>query len=274
MLYNFIYWGISPTIFELGTIPLRWYGLLFTTGIIISYWIVRQQFKRASLPDNSFEILTLYVLPGIILGMRLGHFLFYEPDALWERPHEVILPFSFTPVFRFTGYQGLASHGGAIGIFLSLWLFHRKYPNISIWFVLDQLALVTPLAGAFIRLGNLFNSEMIGHPTTVAWAFVFAHVDLLPRHPAQLYESISYLIIFLGLLIWKFRPGIRPPGMLFSLLLIFLFLARFIIEFFKINQVAFENQLALNMGQLLSLPFIGLGIILYFYCRRHPFTIS
>lgn len=273
-MYYYIYWDISPTIIDLGILPIRWYGLLFTMGMIISYWIVQKQFKKARWSDDSFEMLTLYVLPGILLGMRLGHFLFYEPNAFLEYPLEVLLPFRFTPELQFTGYQGLASHGGAIGIFLALWLFSRKHPAISMWFVLDQLALVTPLAGAFIRLGNLFNSEMIGYPTTLPWAFVFPSIDLLPRHPAQLYEAICYLGIFLGLFFWQSRLRTSPAGQLFCLLLVLLFSARFVIEFFKVNQMAFEDQLVLNMGQFLSLPFIVLGVALYHYRKRQSMPAS
>ncbi|MGB3589291.1 MAG: prolipoprotein diacylglyceryl transferase [Tunicatimonas sp.] len=268
VLLNYVQWTISPVIADLEIFALRWYSLLFTTGILLSYFIVRQQFKRAKLPDEAFESLVLHVLIGMIAGMRLGHFLFYEPHVFLERPLEILLPFSFTPELHFTGYQGLASHGGALGVLVGLWLFSRKYTNVSAWWILDQLAFVTPLLGVFIRLGNLFNSEMIGHTTTVPWAFVFSSVDLIPRHPAQLYEAISYLLIFVGIFIWKSSANKLPSGLLFSQLLIWLFSARFVVEFFKINQVAFESNFILNMGQLLSLPFVIIGIILY-YSRRN-----
>ncbi|WKN41517.1 prolipoprotein diacylglyceryl transferase [Tunicatimonas pelagia] len=274
MLFAFIQWTVSPEIVDLGFFTLRWYSLLFTTGILLSYYIVRKQFEQAKLPNEVFESLVMHVLVGMIVGMRLGHFLFYEPDAFLDRPLEIFLPVSFTPELRFTGYAGLASHGGAIGILISLWLFYRKYPKVSVWFVLDQLALVAPLVGAFIRLGNFFNSEMIGHPTSMPWAFVFPLVDQLPRHPAQLYEVASYLFIFAGLIAWKSRTRNRPAGLIFSGLLINLFSARFVIEFFKINQVAFESNFVLNMGQLLSLPFIAIGIILYYSRRTKSIAIS
>ena len=274
MPFAFIRWTVSPEIVDLGFFTLRWYSLLFTTGILLSYYIVRKQFRQAKLPNESFESLVMHVLVGMIVGMRLGHFLFYEPQAFLERPLEILLPFSFTPELHFTGYAGLASHGGAIGILISLWLFSRKYPKVSVWFVLDQLALVAPLVGAFIRLGNFFNSEMIGHPATVPWAFVFPSVDLLPHHPAQLYEAASYLLIFAGLVAWKSRAGKLPSGLIFSTLLISLFSARFVIEFFKINQVAFESNFVLNMGQLLSIPFIIIGVIIYYSRRTSSVAIS
>ncbi len=265
----YVRWNISPIILDLGLLSLRWYSLLFMTGIFISYQIVRQQFRRAKLPDRTFEAFVMYVLVGMILGMRLGHFLFYEPQVFLERPLEILLPFSNSPKIRFTGYQALTSHGGALGILISLWLFVRKYPTVSTWFLLDQLALVAPLAGAFIRLGNLFNSEMIGHPTTVPWAFVFPSFDLIPRHPTQIYEASGYLLVFVILLAWKQQKKPYSPGVLFSLLLVLLFSVRFIVEFFKINQVPFEDGLILNMGQLLSLPFIVIGVVLFYYRRKN-----
>ncbi|MEM6844419.1 MAG: prolipoprotein diacylglyceryl transferase [Bacteroidota bacterium] len=274
MPFVFIQWTVSPEIVDLGFFTLRWYSLLFTAGILLSYYVVREQFEHAKLPNEVFESLVLHVLIGMIVGMRLGHFLFYEPNAFLERPLEIFLPFSFTPNLHFTGYAGLASHGGAIGILISLWLFSRKHPKVSVWFVLDQLALVAPLVGAFIRIGNFFNSEMIGHPTTVPWAIVFPSVDLLPRHPAQLYEAASYLLIFIGLFAWKSRANKLPSGLIFSGLLVSLFSARFVIEFFKINQVAFESNLTLNMGQLLSLPFIVIGVIIYYSRRTSSVAIS
>ena len=274
VVLSYIYWDVSPVIVDLDFLSLRWYSLLFMTGILISYHFVRQQFEQARLADTVFGAFAMYVLVGMILGMRLGHFLFYEPQLFLERPLEILLPFSFSPEFRFIGYQGLASHGGAVGILIGLWLFSRKHPDISTWFLLDQLALVTPLAGTFIRLGNLFNSEMIGHPTTVPWAFVFSSFDYFPRHPAQLYESLSYLLIFVSLIVWKRRSKLQPSGLLFSLLLTLLFSARFVLEFFKINQVPFEDGLFLNMGQLLSLPFIIIGIGLFYYRRKNPIVVT
>jgi len=271
---GYLRWTVSPEIVDLGFFTLRWYSLLFTTGILLSYFIVRQQFRRACLSDEAFESLVLHVLISMIIGMRLGHFLFYEPHLFLERPLEILLPVSFTPELHFTGYAGLASHGGVLGILIGLAIFSRKHPRISIWFTLDQLALVGPLAGVFIRLGNLFNSEMIGHPTMVPWAVIFPLADEMPRHPAQLYESVSYLLIFGGLVIWKSRAKAPPDGLLCSLLLIWLFSARFTVEFFKINQVAFESNFTLNMGQLLSIPFIIIGIVLYFIRRTPPVATS
>lgn len=262
-----IYWEVSPIAIDLGPFSLRWYSLLFVTGIGLSYLVLRQRFREVGLPEPALERLTVYGVVGMVAGARLGHFLFYEPAAFLQYPLEIILPVSFHPEIHFTGYRGLASHGGVLGVLIGLWVFLRQQPGISGWLVLDQVTLIAPLAGFFIRLGNLFNSEIIGQPTSAPWAFVFSRVDLLPRHPAQLYEAFGYLLVFLVLLSRQGPPRKLPPGTTFSMGLGLVFLIRFGVEFYKIDQVAFESQLTLNMGQLLSIPFLILGVVLW-YLRR------
>ncbi|MBB6111597.1 prolipoprotein diacylglyceryl transferase [Mucilaginibacter lappiensis] len=261
-IYGYITWNPNPNIFDLGFYALRWYSVLFLGGFVLSYLIIKQRFKSALINPYLLEKLTIYIIAGTLIGARLGHCLFYD----WEYYHshliEIILPFQFTPNLKVTGYQGLASHGGGIGIFIALWLYHHKYQKyINLLWVMDQLALVVPLAGCCIRLGNLMNSEIIGRPTEKNWAFIFVRDDGIPRHPAQLYEALTYLSIFIILnLVTKYRS--LKNGFLLGLFLALVFTARFLLEGLKEDQAAFEAHMSLNMGQLLSIPFIVAGIIL------------
>ncbi len=259
---GYITWNPNPNIFDLGFYALRWYSVLFLGGFVWSYLIIKQRFKSALINPYLLEKLTIYIIAGTLIGARLGHCLFYD----WEYYHshliEIILPFQFAPTFKVTGYQGLASHGGGIGIFIALWLYHRKYQKyINLLWVMDQLALIVPLAGCCIRLGNLMNSEIIGRPTEVSWAFIFVREDSIPRHPAQLYEALAYLGIFIILnLVTRYRS--LKNGFLLGLFLALVFTARFLLEGLKEDQAAFEAHMSLNMGQLLSIPFIVAGVIL------------
>ena len=264
----YILWNPNPVLIDFGFFALRWYGVLFATGIVLSYAMVLRGFRKAGLADVLFEKFAFAIVLGMFVGMRLGHFLFYEPIAFVEKPMEIFLLVSFTPTFHVTGYQGLASHGGAIGILIAVGWFFRKYSSVSLLFVLNQLAMVAPLGCGFIRLGNLMNSEIIGRPSDVPWAFVFAQVDSLPRHPTQLYEAVGYFAIFLLLYFLGQRPWFRQQGRLFGMVLVLLFGLRFVVEFFKENQEAFEQALWLNMGQLLSIPFILAGVVILFSSRH------
>ncbi|WP_220101223.1 prolipoprotein diacylglyceryl transferase [Chitinophaga oryzae] len=269
MLY--LAWDPSPEIFHIGGFALRYYSVAFMAAFIASYMVMRYVFdregKNRALPDR----LLVYVVVGTIVGARLGHCLFYEWDYFRYHLAEIVLPFRWeSGYFRWTGYQGLASHGGAIGILTAAALFARRY-NVPLVWLLDRLAIVIPLAGAFVRTGNFFNAEIIGKPSHLPWAVIFVQDDLLPRHPAQLYEALCYLFIF-GLLIFLYKKnkGIQKPGFIFGLLLILVFGARFLIEFLKENQEIFENGYLLNMGQLLSLPLIAAGIyFMGFYNESH-----
>lgn len=259
MMFTFIKWNPDPEIFNIGFFALRWYSVLFLAGFVVSYQLLKRQFLREQATTGLLEKLTIYVVAGTVIGARLGHCLFYDFAYYKDHIMEIFLPFSFYPKFKFTGYQGLASHGGAIGILLSIWLFSRRQKVSYLW-TLDQLAPVVPLAGAFIRLGNLMNSEIIGKSATVKWAFIFVREDNLPRHPAQLYEAFAYLLIFILIqFIRRHYPG--QNGYLFGWLLTLVFSARFLIEFYKENQSAFESGLLLNMGQILSIPLVITGII-------------
>lgn len=262
-----IIWNIDPEIFNAGGFSLRYYSVLFAIAFFLGYWLMKKMYLREGQDEQKLPPLLIYIILGTLIGARLGQVLFYEFDYFKNHPLEIILPFRIgKDGFEWTGYQGLASHGGAIGILLALALYCKKYKQPFLW-VLDRLVIVIALAGFFIRLGNLFNSEIIGKPSSLPWAFVFAKVDFLPRHPSQLYEAIAYSIIFFVLwMMYKRKRALLPKGFLFGLFLVLVFSARFFIEFSKEVQVRWEIALPINMGQILSIPFVLTG--LYFIFRK------
>ncbi len=274
MLSLFINWDVSPEIFNIGGISIRYYGLLFALAFICGYKVEEKMFKSEGLSQAWLDKLWIYVAIATLIGARLGHCLFYDWAYYSAHPIEMILPVRFSPEFKFTGYQGLASHGAAIGIIAGLWYYSKKISKKSIFWILDRAVVPIALAGFFIRMGNLMNSEIIGLPTNLPWGFRFVNsgVDdpMTPRHPAQLYEAFCYLISFgvLMYLYWK-TDAKSKQGFLFGMFLILIFTARFFIEFVKENQEAFEANMALNMGQLLSIPFVLIGIYMLFYSRKH-----
>lgn len=366
-ILSYIIWNGSKDIFTLESFELRWYGLLFALGFLISQQILYYIYRREGKPEADVDTLTIYMVIATIIGARLGHVIFYQPEIIWEEPLSIFLPFEFSP-FRFTGLQGLASHGGAIGILTAIWLYSRKKkPGQNYFQVVDRIVILVALTGALIRLGNFFNSEIIGLPTdspagvvfanhltetleeesfdpqdiveTVAFrkhgedtvnsavgrvpvsAYIFfrqgvkeqqarpmieltvnrlltstlhehfdgrrtrfdyqlttqqdgtlaARINTLgiARHPAQLYESISCVFLFILLfMIWnKYREKL-PTGRLFGIFLIVCFGLRFIYEYLKENQVAFEDKLPLNMGQILSIPLVVAGVLILAYSYR------
>lgn len=365
-MFNLIIWSGSPELFSfdtpVGPISLRWYGILFAAGFLISQQLLYYIHKKEGKPESDVETLTIYMIVATILGARLGHVIFYQPEIIWEDPLGILLPFQFSPEFRFTGLQGLASHGAAIGILFALWLYSRKKkPGQNYLQVLDRIVILVALTGCLIRLGNFFNSEIIGKPTNFPTAIVFAAqaktmlegdrsrpsnpvqvvtikknhegLDTIPgkspvqilvlfkpgfseqeaqyyingelqerlfyasesvqsptgfglqyksildpqsnqvlarieingirRHPAQLYESISCLLLFIFLFaLWNKYKINLPEGRIFGWFLVILWTLRFLYEFLKENQVSFEDKLPLNMGQLLSIPLIIIGILI------------
>ena len=273
MLSLFVNWDVSPEIFNIGGISIRYYGLLFALAFIFGYKIEEKMFKSEGLPMKWLDKLWIYVAIATIVGARLGHCIFYDWAYYSEHPLEMILPVQFTPEFKFTGYQGLASHGAAIGIIAGLWYYSRKVSKKSIFWILDRAVIPIALAGFFIRMGNLMNSEIIGLPTTMPWGFRFvnAHIENpeLPRHPAQLYEAICYLISFFVLMYLYWRTNVKKRmGFLFGAFLILIFIARFIIEFVKEVQEPWEEGMLLNMGQILSIPFILVAIFMLWYSGK------
>ena len=275
MLSLFINWDISPEIFNLGGISIRYYGLLFAVAFILGYKVEEKMFKSEGLPMAWLDKLWLYVAIATIVGARLGHCIFYDWAYYSQHPLEMILPVRFSPEFKFTGYQGLASHGAAIGIIAGLWYYSRKVSKKSIFWILDRAVIPIALAGFFIRTGNLMNSEIVGLPTNMPWGFRFMNSDLpnpeLPRHPAQLYEAICYLFSFFVLMYLYWRTNVKKKmGFIFCSFLTLIFSARFIIEFVKEVQEPWEAGMALNMGQILSIPFILAGIFMLWYSKKLP----
>ena len=245
-------WDVNPEILRIGAFAVRWYGLLFASSFLFGYIIMKKIFNNEGLGDAVLDRLTIYMAIGVIVGARLGHCLFYEPGYYLSHPVEILMIW----------HGGLASHGAAIGILLALWYFVRKEKKDYTW-VIDRIAIVVALSGFFIRMGNLMNSEIYGIETTVPWGFVFLrNGEVAPKHPTQIYEGLSYLLIFF-LLFWLYwrKKGEHIQGLLISLILILVFTARFFIEFLKEDQVAFESTMKINMGQLLSIPFILAGFI-------------
>lgn len=266
-----IYWNIDPVIFWItDSFPLKYYGLFFVTGILLAYQVGRRIYERENVSIEKLDKLLTYIVIGILVGARLGHCLFYEPQYYLSNPLEIFLPIAkINGEYEFVGFQGLASHGGGIGVVIAIIWYSRKYKTNMLW-ILDRVAVATPITGALIRLGNFMNSEIYGKPTNGNWGVVFQRDDLIPRHPTQLYEASAYILIFFLLWwIYKSKETARKNGFIFGIFLVLLFLVRFIIEFFKENQVDFESQLIFNMGQILSIPFVLVGLTLIIL-RRKP----
>lgn len=265
----YIYWNPDIAIVDLGFYELRWYSLCFSLGFIFSYILLKGRIQKEGFSEANFEKLAVYIGISAVIGARLGHVLFYDFNYYSKHIAEIFLPFKFEPAFTFTGYEGLASHGGGIAVLIALFFYSRKYKVNLLW-ILDRLAIVVPLAGCMIRFGNLMNSEIIGIPTTLPWAFVFQRVDNVPRHPGQLYEAIAYfgIFIFLNVIQNKLK---KEPGFIFGLFLTLMFSARFLAEFIKENQSAFEADMLINMGQVLSIPLIIAGVALMLLKRGNRF---
>lgn len=260
-----ILWNPSDTALSFGPFTIHWYSLCWLIGLALAYLIVQRLYREQKVKEGLFDPLFVYCFIGILVGARLGHCLFYQPDIFlssWRHFVEIFIPIEFLSdgSWHFTGYRGLASHGGTLGLMIALWAYVRK-TGMNLWQVLDNIAIATPVTACFIRLGNLMNSEIIGKVSDVPWAFVFERIDNLPRHPGQLYEAIAYAILFfIGWRLYRRMPQRVGTGYYFGLCLAYIFTARFFIEFTKEVQEAFEVSLPLDMGQLLSLPFIVLGV--------------
>ena len=266
MLSLFINWNPSPDIFTIPGIdwPVRWYGLSWAMAFIGCHFFMNRIYKAEGRTESQLDVLTLYIVIATVLGARLGHCLFYGWEYYSQHPLEILKVWE----------GGLASHGGGIGILIGMWLYCRKTKESWLW-LFDRLIVVVPFASFMIRFGNLMNSEIIGEPTNVSWAFVFHQVDELPRHPTQLYEAIFYFFLF-GLFywLWKNKRNDFGKGFMFGLFCILMFGFRFGMEFMKENQEAFEASLPINMGQILSIPFILVGLYMMYRSKQESKHIN
>lgn len=263
-------WNVDPEIFRIGDFAVRYYGVLFAIGMILSYQFMKRIFKREQIGIQYLDKLLIYIVVGTVVGARLGHCLFYDFAYYSQHPLEIILPIAKVDgSYHFVGFMGLASHGGAIGVLLSLALFCKRYKT-NLLQLLDRLVIAIPITGAFIRFGNFMNSEIYGKPTDSIFGIVFLRDDTISRHPTQLYEAFAYLAVTILLYVLYQKKYSEYKGLLFGLFLILMFTARFVLEYFKENQVAFEDEMALNMGQILSIPFMIVGLGLVIWSLRKP----
>lgn len=251
-------WDISPIAFTLHIGPLewpvRWYGLLFAASFLYGIYFFQWLYRRERRPVEDVHDLALYVVAGTLIGARLGHVLLYDPAYYLSHPWLILLVWE----------GGLASHGGMLGILLSVWIYARRAAGQPFLWVCDRIALAVPVANAMIRVGNFFNSEILGRPGDVPWAVVFARVDAVPRHPVQLYEALAYLPVFAVLLRHYLRRGpALPAGEMLGRCLVLTLGARFLLEFFKEEQAVFAAGWPLTMGQWLSLPVVAAGAWLW-----------
>ena len=265
----YVHWHVNPILFHIGSLEVRWYGLLFVSGFVIGWYLFKWFFTREKVDTKLMDPLLYTLLIATIVGARLGHCIFYQPDyyfGSWQGFWEIFMPWK----------GGLASHGGAIALLLAMWWFAAHYGrknDFDFLWIMDRLCITVAFAGCMIRLGNLFNSEIYGVATTLPWGFVFErNGETVPKHPTQLYESFSYLIIF-AVSLWYYirKKGQFKTGTIFGWWLVALFGVRLLIEFVKNDQVDFEAGMALNMGQLLSIPFIVGGLVIAWLAAKKKF---
>lgn len=247
-------WDVNPVLIEFFGLKIHWYGALFATAILSGLYVMKWIFKQEKVNLELLDSLLMYCVFGIIVGARLGHCFFYDPEFYFSHPLKILAIWE----------GGLASHGGGLGVILAVYFFQRKYKVKYLW-LLDRLAIATALFGFFVRFANFMNSEIIGTQTDLPWAVIFARIDNLPRHPAQLYESLSYLSIFaLLMLLYRLTAIKRHAGAIFGVFLCSVFTARYLIEFVKVKQAAYTSETWLNTGQALSIPFFIMGVYLIY----------
>lgn len=269
MLLNYITWNVDPELFSIGSLTVRWYGLLWAIGIWLALVVVQKLYKNEKLPDVWIDKLFMYTVIGTIVGARLGHCFFYEWKPLTEPVSFLGITFNYGNHYLSHPWEllyvwrgGLASHGGAIGILISTYLYDKNVSKKGFILVLDRLVIGAALTGAAIRLGNLMNSEIYGSATSLPWGFIFVRDGQTePMHPTQIYEMLYCLVTF-GITWWLYwnKQAFKKTGLIFGVFLIGIFGTRFLLEFIKLNQEAFESGMLLNMGQVLSIPFIIWGI--------------
>ena len=245
-------WNIDPVLISFMGLKVHWYGALFATAIACGFQVMKRIYIKEKLPVESLDNLLMYCVIGIIVGARLAHCIFYDPAYYFSNPLKIFAIWE----------GGLASHGGGLGAILALYYYRRKM-DMPFLFLLDRLAIATAIFGFFVRMANFMNSEILGLPSNVPWAIVFERIDMLPRHPAQLYEAIAYLLIFIGLwAIYKYTEMKQKEGAIFGLFLVLVFSSRFAIEFVKVKQAAYAEGMTLSAGQWLSVPFLIVGVVL------------
>lgn len=264
-LLSYIHWNLNPEIFHLGGLSVRWYGLLFASGFMLGYYIGERMFRSEGVRQEWIDSLFFYMIIATVVGARLGHVFFYGWDYYSKHPAEIIKVW----------HGGLASHGGALGILVAMYLYSKRVTKRTMLWTLDRVVVPTALVAAFIRTGNLMNSEIYGIPTTLPWGFIFErNGETLAKHPTQIYEALAYLLSF-GVLMYLYRKtnAKNRPGLLLGAFFILIFTARFFIEFIKEDQEAFEAGMILNMGQWLSIPFVVGGIFLVLRALKRPEVI-
>ncbi|GAB3504703.1 prolipoprotein diacylglyceryl transferase [Emticicia fontis] len=276
MIFLEIPWNVNPIIAKLGGFELRWYGLLFASGFLIGFQIMSHIFKKEHKPEKDLDALLFVMIIATVIGARFGHYFFYEFDSFKQNPGKFLIDMIVPP------YNGLASHGATIGILTALFLYGRRHKDQPFLWITDRVVITVAMGGAFIRLGNLMNHEILGKPSNVPWAFRFntfgtnpdGSMKMIPeaftRHPAQLYESLScFILCALLFYLWNRTKEKTPHGLLLGIFLIWVFTLRFFYEYLKENQEAFEDSMFLNMGQILSIPAIllGIGVLYYAFTR-------
>ncbi|GIU35520.1 prolipoprotein diacylglyceryl transferase [Shewanella colwelliana] len=249
---NHIVWNIDPVMISFMGLTVHWYGVLFAVAIASGFQVMKRIYVKEGLDVESLDNLLIYCVVGIIVGARLAHVLFYDPSYYFSHPMKILAIWE----------GGLASHGGGLGAILALYYYQRKV-KLPFLFLLDRLAIATAIFGFFVRMANFANSEILGLPSDKPWAIVFERVDMLPRHPAQLYEAIAYLLIFILLwLVYKTTQMKQKYGAIFGLFLVLVFSSRFAIEMVKVKQAAYAQDWTMSAGQMLSVPFLLVGVVL------------
>jgi prolipoprotein diacylglyceryl transferase len=275
MLFSAIVWDPSKGI-DLGFFMIRYYSLMYLVAFVLGWFIMKRMFEEDKIPIEKLDPLFMYTVLATLIGARLGHVIFYQTELFWEDPLSIILPVSFKNGFEFTGFQGLASHGAAIGIITAMYFYSKKVLQQPMLYILDRVVIPVAIGGVFIRIGNFINSEIIGKPTRSDFGVIFKQLgEDFPRHPAQIYEAGCYVVIFLILLFiyWKTDKK-QKVGYIFGMFLVLLWTVRFFIEFVKEAQVSVRGDWALNTGQWLSIPFILMGLYFIFRPVKKPVSVE
>lgn len=267
MIASQITWNPAEGI-DLGFFVIRYYSLMFVIAFTLGWYLMKRIFKFENIAPEKLDSIFIYTVIATLVGARLGHVFFYQTELLWEDPLAVILPIRTVPDFEFTGFRGLASHGAAIGIITAMYFYSKKVLHKHMLWILDRIVLPVAIGGVFVRLGNFFNSEMIGKPTNGNYGVIFKALgESFPRHPGQLYEALGYVLVFIILMYTYWKTDKRDNlGYIFGMFLALLWTVRFIVEYIKVEQVAGREDwiLGLNTGQILSVPFILAGLYFMF----------